>query len=281
MMKKILFILLIVATIGAALISCGKASGGEEMVPPSGAVPVLSNYPHLSYIVPGEYDEIKFEDGTWARYGFCTYVTSVNGMLAVMPSHTMGSSAIPSVRKQTVYQYRNLSGGEDGVFLNGELLIDEVCVGLIPSCAGERVMIVTASEGGGRIYAFEYSDGGDICTGVLLDDVIGLGGKPLLFQCFWPNDFYDAPEEIILVTDRSIVVIHADEYLNMYRGTFSTVKVTVRDVPPWWQYIRPTSAVQTEDGTVFIGEREGVIGITADDITYYPIDYRAALYGDV
>ena len=101
-MKKHITILLTLLILMFSLISC---QNNKETELPEGAIPVLSNYPNLSYILPGTYDTSKYEDGIWARNGYSTYVTAVDGKLAVMPSHINGSSSAPYVSQSTVYSF--------------------------------------------------------------------------------------------------------------------------------------------------------------------------------
>lgn len=101
-MKKLVLIMLSLVLLATSLVACSKKT--EEKLP-NGAVPVLSNYPNLEYILPGEYDTSKFEDGTWARYSFATFVTEVDGELAIMSAHTCGSSDAPYISKSEVYIY--------------------------------------------------------------------------------------------------------------------------------------------------------------------------------
>ena len=97
-MKKLTSIIIIAIIFITSLVSCQNS---EETELPNGAIPVLSNYPNLSYILPGTYDTSKHEDGIEARNGYSTYVTSIDGKLAVMPSHTHGSSSAPYVSRNT------------------------------------------------------------------------------------------------------------------------------------------------------------------------------------
>ena len=127
-MKKLVLILLSLVVLVTSLVACSK--GTEEKLP-EGAVPVLSNYSNLEYILPGEYDANKFEDGTWARYGFATLVAEVDGELAIMPAHTCGSSDSPYISKSEVYKFGDISGGDNGVFLGNELLIPEKSIQIV------------------------------------------------------------------------------------------------------------------------------------------------------
>ena len=96
---------------------------------PEGAVSVLSNYLNISYILPGDYDVQKYEDGTWARYGYSTYVAESNGELVVMPNHSDYSSLAPHISQNVSYTYKDVTGDADGVYIDREVVISERCVG--------------------------------------------------------------------------------------------------------------------------------------------------------
>ena len=113
-MKKLTSIIITIILI-TSLVSC---QSNKETELPMGAIPVLSNYPNLSYILPSAYDTAKFEDGTWARNGYSTYVTTVDGKLAVMPIHVQESSSAPHISQSNAYTFENVKGGFDGVYVD-------------------------------------------------------------------------------------------------------------------------------------------------------------------
>ena len=278
-MKKLLLPLLLLTLTLAILTSCA-----EKL--PDGAVKVYSSYPNLSYLTPGDFDYSKSEDGTWARYGYNTYVTEVNGALAVMPSHLHGSSRISHVEKVESFALRgeneavgNILGNSDGVFLGGELALDGACVGILPSYYNERALVFTVSNGSTKIHLFERKDTQSSWT--LTDVSLTFDGEMELFYCYWPSQFYDAPKVLYVVTDKNLTVLESDGDLTAYSDGELSLAVKTIDVPEWWSYLKPTSITRTEDGTIFVGEREGVVGIQystdACEITYYPINYPVAM----
>lgn len=274
-MKKLVLIMLSLVMLATSLVACSKET--EEKLP-DGAVPVLSNYPNLEYILPGEYDTSKFEDGTWARYGFATLVAEVDGELAIMPAHTCGGSDAPYISKSEVYKLGDISGGDRGVFLGDELFIPEKCVGMVHSYNLHRLLIFTTTDKIGTIHVMEKD--GESWDYFLTENKITIDGKILLVYYEWNSMFCDGPKKIYVVTSTGVSVLHTDEYLNNGRSEFSSIEVERLVTPEWWKYMRPTNGTQTEDGTVWIGEREGVIAINTDgSMTYYPIDYFDAIFG--
>ena len=278
-MKKLLLPLLLLMLTLTLLTSCAEKI-------PDGAVKVYSNYPNLSYLTPGDFDYSKSEDGTWARYGYNTYVTEVNGTLAVMPSHLHGNSRISHVEKLEAFALSgesetvgNILGNSDGVFLGGELVIEEECVGIFPSYLNERALVFTVADGSTKIHLFERED--TQSSWALTDHSLAFDGETELFYGYWPSQFYDAPNTLYVVTDKNLTVLESDGDLTAYSGGELSLTVKTVDVPEWWSYLKPTSMIRTEDGTIFVGEREGVVGIRystdACEITYYPINYPVAM----
>ena len=272
-MKKLVLIMLSLVMLATSLVTCSKET--EEKLP-NGAVPVLSNYPNLEYILPGEYDTSKFEDGTWARYGFATLVAEVDGELAIMPAHTCGGSDAPYISKSEVYKFGDISGGDNGVFLGDELLIPEKCVGMVHSYNLNRLLVFSTTDSASTVYFLSRETENDDYD--LTENKISLDGKVFLVYYEWDSMFYDGPKKIYVVTSTGVSVLHADEYLNSGRSEFSSIKMEKLITPEWWKYMRPTNGTRTDNGTVWIGEREGVIAINTDgSITYYPIDYFNAM----
>ena len=272
-MKKLVLIILSLVLLATSLVACIKEPN-EKL--PAGAVPVLSNYPNLEYILPGEYDTNKFEDGTWARYGFATLVAEVNGELAIMPAHTCGSSDAPYISKSEVYKFGDISGGDNGVFLGNELLIPEKCVGMVHSYNLNRLLVFTSTDSVGTVHFFSRENENEAYS--LTENKISLDGKISLVYYEWDSMFYDGPKKIYVVTSTGVSVLHTDEYLNSGKSNFTSIEVEMLVTPEWFKYVHPNNATQTKDGTVWIGEREGVIAINTDgSIAYYPIDYFDAM----
>lgn len=271
-MKKITSIIIITIILTISLVSC---QNGKKAEIPDGAVSVLSNYPNMSYITPGAYDVSKFEDGAWAKNGYSTYVTSVDGKLAVMPNHVQGSSGAPYVSQNTSYTFENVKGDADGVYLDGAMIIAEKCVGMIHSYSKDKLLVFTTADDKGSVCLFERKEDG---TSLMLSNqTISIDGNIDLIYYDWKNMNSDAPEEVYVITSKGIVILKTDSFLNTNASISSIEAVSVK-TPDWWQYVRPTSATKVSDGTVFVGEREGVIGIESDGtVTYYPIDYSKAM----
>ena len=266
--KIIVFLLVTVSFL------CGCTVGSDTTLPPD-AIPVLSNYPNLTYLVPGDFDADLSQDPQWAKHGYSTYVAEVDGKLAVMPDHSDGSSTSPGVEAGQCYYVGDLWGGAKGVFVAGGAVISEPCIGMVTSADGTRVLVFTTADEKSKVHAFEKEGGG----WSVQDDSIVLDGRLHLLFLNWPNANYDPPEKVYLLTDRSIIVIRSQDYL-LCRGDFSTISAEALPVPEWWGMVEPTSAVQINQ-ELFVGDRQGIIKFVLENgtATYYPIDYRSLYKG--
>ena len=266
-MKKYVALALILITLSLFLASCNAKDENEL---PEGAIPVLSNYLDISYITPGEYDTSKYEDGVWARYGYSTYVCEVNGKLAILPNHSDGSSIGGGVSTQTLYTFDNISGSDNGVYLDENLVIDEKCVGMLPSHSKEKLIAFTTTENYGKAYVFEKNEDGAF---ELSNQMIDVEGEVYLIYYNWETNG-DDPEKLYVITSEGVVILDIGDFLHKKNATAVSVRRETLNTPEWWRYMKPTSVAKTDDGTVFVGEREGVIGIFPNgEIKYYPVNY--------
>lgn len=249
----------------AALFLCSCTAGNDTALPP-GAIPVLSNDPNLTYIVPGDFDADLSQDPQWAKQGYSTYVTEVDGKLAVMPAHIDGSSPSPGVEAGQCYCVDDLWGGAKGVFVAGEAAIPEECIGMVASADKTRVLVFTTAGETSRMYTFEKVNEAWTIQG----NTIFEGRLHLLFLD-WPSTNYDPPREIYMLTNQSVIVVRSQDYL--LGGAFSTISSAEIETPDWWGMIAPTSAVKI-DNILFVGDRQGVVGIDLEDarFAYYPLN---------
>ena len=112
-------------------LSAGTATAPatEEQLP-AGTIKVLSNYPHLSYLVPGEFENDARWDGTFARYDYFVNLTFLNSQLCVLSNLKLGNGHNSGVSTPEQFQVNGILGTEIGVFFNGEKLLDGACVGM-------------------------------------------------------------------------------------------------------------------------------------------------------
>jgi hypothetical protein len=259
-MKRLIpfFLLLTLALTLLAACTAKLPDSGEKL--PDGAVKVYSNYPNLSYLIPGDFDYSKFEDGTWARYGYNTYVTEVDGILAVMPAHIHDSSRVSHVVREESFLLRGesysvgqIEGTYKGVFLNNSLVIEEACVGIFPSYMNNRALVFTVADGSTNVRLFERED--DQSSWTMTDCALSFDGEMKLYYCNWLSQFYDAPKELYIITDQNLTILRSDGDLTAYSDGALSMTVETIEVPEWWSYLKPTSVTRTDDGTVFVGDR--------------------------
>lgn len=285
-MKKILIFILIACT-ALSLISCsGTPSSADESTSltstqqtetsspealPDGAIEVFSGYPLLNHIVPGEIDMSKVEDGIWARYGYRAYVSKLKETLVIIPQHNHGSSSVTDVQQSELYNYYNIHGGVDGVFVNGEKIIDAQCEGIISTASRKMALVLTTDGNDSTIYVFEKETSeGDFdqpCKEIKLD------GKILLYFINRINHFDPFPNDLYILTSTSVVVMKNYHNLTAEFSESYPYEMITLETPDWWKYIKPNSATLLNDGSLFIGSLDGVVGIKDGVITYYPIDF--------
>ena len=265
-MKKTLLIVFIACLTVILLAGCDGENATTEL--PEGAVKVAAAYPNLEYILPGEFEYDLREDPQWNRMGYNTYVAEVNGMLCVLPEHSIGNSTTLYIYKNTQYRLgQSVEGDRHGVYIGGECVLEQACVGMIADVMQRKALVFTVDNGATYVYSADESEISGIGH--------TLGGELQLVCCDWDNINANSPKQIYLVTDTEILIMDADKYLN-YNESLDTVTFESIAVPEWWKYIDVTSAAIAGDGTLFIGERCGVIGVRDGVVTYYPIDYRSA-----
>lgn len=141
-----------------------------------------------------------------------------------------------------------------------------------------RLLVFTSTDSAGTVHFFSRENENEDYS--LTERKLSLDGKVSLVYYEWDSMFYDGPKKIYVVTSTGVSVLHTDEYLNSGKSDFTSIEVERLVTPECWKYMRPTNGTQTDDGTVWMGEREGVIAIHADgSIAYYPIGYFDAIYG--
>ena len=288
-------ILLLIGCTVLALFSCSKGpASAEESTPapssqnaepltsetlpdnstetlPEGAIEVYSGYPLLKYIVPGEIDMGKVEDGTWARYGYRAYVGKLDDKLVIMPSHDHGSSSATDVSHSEWYDYFNLSGGDHGVFLDGKKIIDAPCQGIMSTGSDKVALVFTTNGNESTVHVFkkETAEG----NFEKLYKEIKLEGKLLLYFINRIHHYDPHPNDLYILTSTSVVVMKNFGRITAEPSDSNPYEMITLETPDWWRYIRPNSATMLNDGTIFVGSNDGVVGIKNGIITYYPIDF--------
>ena len=87
---------------------------------------------------------------------------------------------------------------------------------------------------------------------------------------------------IYAMSQINLTEIRVEDFWEMDE-TLSNVSIRQIEIPEWWKDRNRTvllNMVLMEDGSLYVGERYGVIGVRDGKITYYPIDHNAALYGE-
>lgn len=268
-MKKI-FVLLLAVLLICSLAACTKKE--PDFVE---TITVRTGYPSLTDLAAGQFPMDYHDDPGYARYRFNVYVTVADGQLSILPNHADGNGDTLYVGKETVYRYESLVGGSDGVFANGELILEESCAGMAAGFSGKPLLLFTNAGGVGYIRSAEVPEDGEGVT--LSSFAITLDSPIRLVLCDWTDNRTDPPREIYIVTKQGFYVLDTGKYLvsggNL--SDFANVSIQSIPVPDYWPYMDVTSMVQTDDGMIYIGEMCGVVGVdvSREAVTYYPVDH--------
>ena len=294
-MKKILVFILIACT-AISLFSCkGSPTSTEESSSsppaqntepitsetltnnttetlPKGAIAVYSAYPTLKYIIPGEFDISKTDDSTWARNGYRSYVGVYNGKLVIMPNHNIGSSGVDGVYRTMTYTTFNISGNKNGVYLGSERILDCECKGIILTPSKKIALVLTTNGTDTTVYIFEKEAADGEFDKSFKE--LKLEGELELYFINFKNGFYPLPDDLYILTSTGVYVM--ENYHNITSDTTesSPYRLVTIDTPDWWSHARLLNVAMTDDGTLFVGDFDGVIGIKDNVITYYPLQYN-------
>ena len=282
-MKKLLVFIIIACTV-LSLASCNGTStqsgngtaNNEAEAPapaplPENAIEVLSAYPTLTYITPGEFDISKTEDSTWARYGYRAYVGTYDGKLVIMPSHNDGSSYVSGVSRDTTFSSFNLFGDKTGIYLGSERIIDGECKGIILTPSKKTAIVLASSGEGSTAYIFNKDNADGDFDRAFTEQ--RLDGEIALYYLDSSDGAVSLPKDLYILTSSNVYVMKNYSSISSATTADSQYRLVTVDTPDWWSHASLLNAAMTSDGTLFVGEFDGVIGIKDAVITYYPLSY--------
>lgn len=255
----------------------------ESPATAEGQIEVLSNYPYLTSIVPGYFEDTEDthrNDGVYARYQHMVYVSMLGEKLCVISN--MISDGNRNVMLSTSEQYHcgKLVGTAFGVYTeNGDLLIEGACKGLITyDSTCEKMAVLIQKDGCFTVYYLWDTLAQTEVENFIISEGPSFAGNVELFCVPRPGHAYDPCEETVVVTDQKIYLFHT-ERLSTGEGDPLVKTITP---PDWWQRAWMSNIVRAEDGVYYIGEYLGVIrvDVNTDQITYYPVDHLDAIYGN-
>lgn len=211
----------------------------------------------LSQLKLGEFDNSIVEDGIFARTKTAYYVGNSNGKLSV--SHIRIGN-IPNVLQSKEFSFDSILGNARGVYIDGEVVIQEKCIGILPNYDQDKLLVFTVNG----VYLFEKTQD----NWLLSNKYISISGAAMIYT-EWENMAYDAPEKVYLITKSSVIVLDTYLFLNE-NAPFSGISMTTIPVPDWFAFLSPTSAVLIES-TLYIGDKHGIASFNFDteDYRYY------------
>ncbi len=253
---------------------------------PEGAIPVHSNYPNLQYLIPGAFhsSERTSYDAPW------NHVAVLDGQLSVYGEDYRDERGLNIVKAGVEHNCFRLRGDSTGVYQfneaaqSWEMIIEEYCVGLYH--ANHWCLILTYSSqkaGHTSVRGFLYDDEADRSY---LTEPLDFEGYAVLSAARWGNFDMDREKVVYAVSGRNFTELRFDPFVpdpeslgKQIRG----ITVVQHELPEWWvkaeknRDLHFTNMVVMEDGAVYIGEKNGVIGMRNGVITYYPIRHREVM----
>lgn len=272
--KRIVVILLIIV-IMVCFVSC--AYGSVEL--PENALPVYCPSDEITYILPSDYPTNYAEDGETFKWGYNVFVSKMNAddKLVLSANRNEGLGRTSLTNSGTYYKSGDWFGYAGGVYLGSEKVIDEECVGMVASWGdGSAVLIITNTDDNSYIYSAVLVDGQWQFNE---NEKLELGSATSFIYYDWayyPIMTCSPAETMYIVTDDNLITLSVGDYLDTKCGDFTTITKTVIEVPAYWHYLRPTSAVELNE-KLYIGDMFGIVefDINSKELTYYPINLKS------
>lgn len=278
MLKKVLILLAACLTLMPS-VACTRSDDAGSGAIPENALSVYAPMGEgMTYILPGAYPADTAEDAEALKQGYNVFVSRSNtDGLVLSPNRNEGLGATAHTDRGTYYRSGDWFGYDGGVYLGGEKVIEEACVGMIAAQnEGSAVLIFTNTEQGSYVYGAVLEEGEWILR---RDDRIELGSKIRLIYYDWPCQLVltHAPAETMyIVTEDELIALAVGAYLESGPSDLGSIAKTVAKTPDYWRHLSPTSAVEW-NGKLYIGDRFGVVEYekSTQRFAYYPISIRS------
>ena len=270
--KRLTVVLFIIVAI------CGVSCSHSNTEIPEHALEVYAPSKQITYICPGDYPINKVEDSEAFKWGCNVYVSKTNAedTLVISGNRNEGLGETSQTNSGTYFQCGEWFGFKDGVFLGSDKVLSEECVGMVASWGdGSAILIITNTEDNSYVYSARRT--GDQWE-FYPDDRLELGARTKFIYYDWklhPLMTHSPSETMYLVTESNMITLSVGQYLDT-ASDFSTVSKTVIEIPEYWQYLRPTSAVELNN-MLYIGDMFGVVEFDphTQAFTYYPADIQS------
>jgi len=274
MYRRIITVVLLIVV----LCGCVSCAGNEDQIPEN-ALPVYCPAENITYITPGDYPIYNADDAEALKWGYNVYVSKMNGddKLVLSGNRIEGLEHTSKTSSGTYFKSGDWFGYKGGVYLGSEKVIDEECVGMVASwMRGDAILIITNTDDNSYIYGAILVDGQwQFDKGNKLE----LGSTTNFIYYDWsyyPIMTCPPTETMYVVTEDNLIEVSVGNYLDTKCGDFSTVTKDIVETPEYWNYLRPTSAVELNE-KLYIGDMFGVVefNLKTKGIVYYPVDIRS------
>lgn len=262
--------------------SSESESESEAPELPAGAVTV--NRPgKTEVLLPGDYPTSDYGDPDALKWGQNVYVSNVDGLTVTGQVYT--DLHAMNHYTHTLYMAGDLHGSIDGVFRDGERILDAPCTGIFyapyqgspePRYDPRYLVFTTAGEESDpvtEVHEVTFSEDG---TASVTRAPISLDGEIRFIFFLRPSGAYDVPETIYVITSTDFCLLSLSDWFGTKGSTEESFRVESVEVPSYWKYLEPTSAVKI-GGTVWFGDRFGIVSYETETraFTYYPVTMRS------
>lgn len=270
-MKKFLKTVSVWALLLAVLTSCGKNTGAKTL-------PVLSTYPHLDALEAGEYTYDKthlLEDGDYP-YRFYDCVVSVAFDQLVVTHKLDYHNAVYGTSR--VMRAGDYWGDDTGIFrqdANGDNMVvsTETLVGFLHFYTEDQLVAISGGVNGGTLHLIDHNEAEK-------HEKRSFEGTPMAFSYTYTDKNYDPPKYFYIATDRALLYVDMEAFLNAKMPSLASVKITALAVPSYWEYLNVNSMCEL-NGVLYMGSQMGVLAYDLEKgvYTYYPVEYETVIDG--
>ncbi len=249
------------AVLVAAFCMTACTNGSAEL--PQDAIRINNG----SYILPGEYPEDLWQDPEAHKAGSGVYVAAADDALVVYENPYTGLGETPRTQCYPAFEAGSLRGAMDGLFCNGEQLINEACIGLILSYGEEHALAITTTRDKTSVHSISLVDEQWCVT-----HTIRVKGEGKFIYYVWPSVSYQPSQTLYLISTETLARIEVGAYLDDSIPYIDNARLTEYAVPDYWGNLCPNSLVVLNE-TIYIGDLMGLVSVDADGkFRYYPLE---------
>ena len=221
---------------------------------------------------PGEFPYYSTDDSETIKRRFNAYVTDTyDGIFVEGETYTTYNGGLADYASHRItYICGKWKGDTSGVYLDGELVIDGVCVGFLSSPHQDTVLIFINRDDSTLVYGATLN--GETWT-VSPQPLVSAAGNTSILYLRWHSSNMDCPDFVYVVTDQTVARFTVGDFVSHGQDRIETVTVREYTAPDYWEHVHPNSVTLMGD-YFFIGGRFGVTAMNVEtgDFYFYPIN---------